>query len=128
MNQIDWDLLLKLRDGIELTDEERDRMGGGNPVLTVKHKKMYSNRGLFSFIDIGNCMGNSSPGEHWMHMQSIRDFISNDPHPMNNVKLYGADYNSFLARTGGCEQILAEPDGGMRIGPFSQATRRAGIK
>jgi hypothetical protein len=53
INQIDWDLLLKLREVKELTADDSARMGDGNPVLTGKHKRIYSNTDLFSFIDIG---------------------------------------------------------------------------
>jgi len=111
MNQIDWDLLLKLRDGVKLSEDDRKRLGeGGNPVLTVKHKKMYGNMELFSFIDVGNCMGNSSPSEHWRHMQSVRDFIRDDPHPMNNVKLYGGDYAAFWPGHEGINKFWRKKD------------------
>ncbi len=137
MNQIDWDLLLKLREGAALTEDDRERLGDGNPVLTVKHKKMYSNTGIFSFVDVGNGMGNSSPSEHWRHMQSIRNFISNEPHPMNNVKLYGADYNSFWPGQeginkfwrnllGGCASVrFHRPPGGQGLNEAARNSIRA---
>ncbi len=138
MNQIDWDLLLKLRDNTPLTAEDKARLGDGNPVLTVKHKKMYSNTELFSYIDIGNSMGNSSPDEHWRHLQSIRDFIMDEPHPMNNTKLYGADYNSFWPGQeavnkfwrnliGGCASVrFHRPPAGQGLNEAAQNSIRSG--
>jgi len=136
MNQIDWGSLLKRRAGEPLSEEDLERLGGQewNPVLTKKHRALYDNSELFTFIDIGNNMGNSSPTEHWRHLQSIREYIKDDPHPLNNTKIYGNDYNSFWPTQeavnkywrnliGGCASVrFHRPSAGQGLNELAQAS------
>lgn len=70
---------------IELTDMQDNHNVTEEPVKRVMES------GIYTFVDISQ--NNFQEGEtHWRRIQYIRDFLSETPKPITNIKIYGSDF------------------------------------
>ncbi|MFO7925046.1 MAG: DUF6298 domain-containing protein [Bacteroidales bacterium] len=69
---------------IELTDMQ------DNHDVTEEPVKMVMDSDLYTFVDISQ--NNFQKGEtHWQRIEYIRNYLKEDPMPVTNIKVYGAD-------------------------------------
>jgi len=55
-----------------------------------EHRRTLDHPERFDFVDVSQ--NNHQKNEtHWQHFQWVRDYVSDQPRPINNVKIYGAD-------------------------------------
>ena len=71
---------------VYITDMRRNEK-----IRTEDHHHIYRNPDLYTFLDISQNNAWEGLGQkHYDNIMFVRDFISNDPRPINNVKNYGA--------------------------------------
>jgi hypothetical protein len=69
---------------IELTDMQDNHNVTEEPVIRVMESDVYT------FVDISQ--NNFQKGEtHWQRIEFIRNFLSESPRPITNIKIYGVD-------------------------------------
>jgi hypothetical protein len=60
-------------------------------VRAADHKKVFDNTRLYTFLDISQNNAWSGLGQgHYDNIMFVRDYISDNPRPVNNIKNYGA--------------------------------------
>jgi hypothetical protein len=58
-----------------------------------QHRRTFDHPERFDFVDISQ--NNHQTGEtHWENFQWVRDYLSNQPRPLNSVKIYGSGADS----------------------------------
>jgi len=58
------------------------------------HKRTFDHPELYDFVDVSQNNHNKGQ-EHWQNFLYVRQYLSEQPRPMNTTKTYGADGNKF---------------------------------
>jgi len=59
-----------------------------------EHKRTFDHPELYDFVDVSQ--NNQNKGQkHWDNFLYVREYLSDQPRPMNTTKTYGADGNKF---------------------------------
>ncbi|GIW92130.1 MAG: hypothetical protein KatS3mg110_0171 [Pirellulaceae bacterium] len=105
-----------------------------------RHKRTFDHPELYGFVEVSQ--NNHNKGQtHWDNLMYVRKYISSQPRPMNNTKIYGATGNKFghtdqdgIERfwrnlLAGCASArFHRPDSGLGLGDKAVACLRAARK
>jgi hypothetical protein len=95
-------------------------------VLSDQHKTTYDQPDLYSFVDISQ--NNTQKGEaHWKGLMSVRDYLSDNPRPMNNVKIYGSKTSRYGTRQDAIERFWRNILGGAATARFHRPDSGLGL-
>lgn len=90
------------------------------------HKYTFDHPELYSFCDVSQ--NNQQKGQvHWDNFQTIRNYISNQPRPLNTVKTYGADGNRHGNTKNGLERWWRHVIGGAASARFHRPPSGLGL-
>lgn len=106
---------------------------------SVHHKRTFDHPEIYQFCDVSQ--NNHQKGDnHWNNFQWVRNYISNNPRPINTVKTYGADGGRFgmskdgverwwLHLLGGAAAVrFHRPDSGLGLSQLSVSSVKAARK
>src|SRR5690606_21563624 len=54
-----------------------------------QHRQIFDHPEIFTFVDISQNAVQKNPDMHWQNLQWVRDYISQNPRPINHTKTYG---------------------------------------
>jgi len=95
-------------------------------VLSEQHKTTYDQPDLYSYVDISQ--NNHQKGEaHWKGLMSVRDYLSDSPRPINNVKIYGAKGARYGTRQDAIERFWRNILGGAATARFHRPDGGLGL-
>jgi hypothetical protein len=105
----------------------------------AKHRRTFDHPERFAFADVSQ--NNHQKGQkHWDNFQWARDYLANQPRPINTVKTYGADTGRFGSSRDGIERWwrsliggaaavrFHRPDSGLGFSPPAESSIRAARK
>ena len=90
------------------------------------HKQTLDRPDLYSFADISQNT-HISDQTHWDRIQSVRNYLSSRPWPLNNTKIYGADGGPYGNNRDGVERFWRQMIGGLASTRFHRPTAGLGI-
>ena len=90
------------------------------------HRATFDHPETYSFVDISQ--NNHQKGQkHWDNAQRQRKRIANNPRPLNNVKIYGADTGHFGNNRDALERFWRNIIGGAASSRFHRPTHGMGL-
>ncbi len=91
-----------------------------------KHNATLEHPETYSFVDVSQ--NNHNKGQtHWDNAQRVHKRIAQQPRPMNNVKMYGADTGRFGTTRDGIERFWRNVFGGMAATRFHRPPSGLGL-
>lgn len=137
MNIFDWKLGGALRSGRRLTEEQTQRLGGGQSYMFNRnHRATFDHPDVFDFVDLSD-NADQKTMEHARNLADVRSYLKALPRPINHVKIYGADFgvkatskegiNMFWRNIigGAASCRFHRPATGLGLSPLAQASIRA---
>lgn len=104
-----------------------------------RHRRTLDHPELYAFADISQ--NNHQKGQtHWDNFQWVRDYVKNQPRPLNSVKIYGADTGRYGNDQDGVERFwrlllggaaavrFHRPDSGLGLNDKAKASIQAARK
>jgi len=104
-----------------------------------RHRRTLDHPELYAFAEVSQ--NNHQKGEtHWKNFLWVRDYVANQPRPLNSVKIYGADTGRYGTDQDGVERFwrlllggaaavrFHRPDSGLGLSEKAKASIRAARK
>ena len=91
-----------------------------------EHRRTLDRPERYDFVDMSQNNHNSGQ-EHWDSLMWVRDYIEQDPRPINTVKIYGADGGRFGSTREGVERFWRNILGGCAATRFHRPDSGVGL-